>query len=139
MTQTCTDTTSSTSAKSGLARLSGAITDVVWLAGRDGWPTEAPLCPANPVSGHARPIMGQQLNTAAAAPVNASLTGMVNSSFHTTPASKAAPGTSRGVAELQSSGSLSGSWPLPKNASWTEPTTLRIRANRANLADEGIS
>jgi SAM-dependent methyltransferase len=139
MTQTCTETTSPTTARSGFTWFSGAITDVIWLGGRDDSPAEAPLCPADPIFGHGRPIMGQQPNTAQAASVNASLTGRVNFSFRTTPASKPTPGTSRRVAELQSSGLLSGGSPLPKNADLTERTTLRIRANCANLADESIS
>jgi SAM-dependent methyltransferase len=136
MTQTCTETTSPTPARSGFTWFSGAIADVIWLGGRDGSPAEAPLRPADPIFGHARPIMGQQPNTAAAVSVTASLSDSVNFFFHTTPASKAAP---HRVAKLQPSGLLSGGWPLPKNAGRTERTTLRIRANCANLPDESIS
>jgi SAM-dependent methyltransferase len=135
MTQTCTETTSPTTAKSGFAWFSAAIADVIRPTGRDGSPTEAPRCLADPIFGHARPIMGQQPNTVAAASVNASLTGKVNFSLRTTLASEATP---HRVAKLQSSGLLSGGWPLPKNAGPIERTTLRIRANRANLADESI-
>jgi SAM-dependent methyltransferase len=136
MTQTCTETTAPTSAKSGFSWFSGAIPQLIRPAGHDDSPAQAPRCVADPIFGHARPIMGQRPNTAAAASVNASLTGRVNFSFRTTPASKAAP---HEVAKLQPSGLLSGSWPLPKNADLTERTTLRIRANCANLADESIS
>jgi SAM-dependent methyltransferase len=139
MTQTCTETTSSTQARSGFARFSGAIPELIWPAGRASSPAETPLCLADPIFGHARPIMGQQPNTAAAASVNASLTGRVNSSFRTAPASQAAPRASRQLAGLQPSGLLSGGWRVPKNAGRTDRTTLRIRANRANLADESIS
>jgi SAM-dependent methyltransferase len=136
MTQTCTETTSPTSAKSGFSWFSGAIPRLIRPAGQDDSPAQAPRRVADPIFGHARPIMGQQPDTAAAASVNASLTGRVNFSFRTTPASKAAP---HKVAKLQPSGLLSGGWPLPKNADLTERTTLRIRANCANLADESIS
>jgi SAM-dependent methyltransferase len=139
MTQTCTETTSPTPARSGFAWFSDAIPQLIRPAGRDGSPAEAPRCSADPIFGHARPIMGQQPNTAAAASVNPSLTGRVNFSFRTAPASKTAPHASRQLPRLEPSRSLSGGWPLPKNAGRTERTTLRIRANRANLADESIS
>ena len=83
MRQTCIETTSQNAARSGFAWFSSAIPEVVWPAGRDGLPAEAPRYPANPIFGRARPIMGQQPNAAAAASVNPALTDRVNPSFRT--------------------------------------------------------
>src|ERR1700692_2079109 len=135
MRQTCIETTSPSTARSGFAWFSSAIPEVIWPAGRDGLPAEVPRCPANPIFGRARPIMGQQPNAAAAASVNPSLTGRVNPSFRTARAPKAAWSASRRLPRFEPS-RLSGGWPLPKNAGRTDRTILPIRANCANLADE---
>ena len=133
MRQTCIETTSPSTARSGFAWFSSAIPEVIWPAGRDGLPAEAPRCPANPIFGRARPIMGQQPNAAAAASVNPSL--RVDPSFRTARAPKAAWRASRRLPGFEPS-RLLGGWPLPKNAGRTDRTTLPIRANCANLADE---
>jgi SAM-dependent methyltransferase len=138
MTQTCIETTLPNTAKSGFAWFSSAIPQVIWPAGRGGSPAEAARCPANPIFGRARPIMGQESNAVAAAAVNPSLTGRVNPSFRTARAPKAARAASRRLPRFEPS-RLSGGWPLPKNAGRTDRTTLLIRANCANLADESTT
>jgi hypothetical protein len=87
MTQASIGTIPDSAARSKFAWFLRAISEALLPRDRDGLPAAPLPCPANPISGLARPIMDQRTNAAHATPVNGSLTGMVNFFFRSASAS----------------------------------------------------
>jgi hypothetical protein len=122
MTQVSIGTIPTNVARSKFAWYLRAISEALLPRDRDCLPAAPLPCPANPISGRARPILDQPTNAAHATPVNGSLTGMVNSSFRPASASGVARAPTRHASRFDSA-----SMPL-----------LDVFAATANLLARGV-
>ena len=104
MTQASIGTIPGSAARCKFARLLRAISEALLPRDRNCLPAAPLPCPANPISGRARPILDQPMNAASATPVNGSLTGMVNFCFHSASASRAARAPTRHASKFDSAG-----------------------------------